>query len=153
MKHKVFIVIGILIHILIIAQSLLPGSLSSNQSGLIVDVLHPLVLNMGIQIDVVTFSFIVRKLAHFTEYFVLAVFWYLVYMKYFSKLKLIFAVLIHGLITAIIDETMQLFIDGRSGEVRDVLIDFIGVLLAAIVMHYVIFRRKRIDYESNQKNT
>lgn len=153
MKHKVFIVIGILIHILIIAQSLLPGSLSSSQSGLIVDVLHPLVLNMGIQIDVVTFSFIVRKLAHFTEFFVLAVFWYLVYMKYFSKLKLIFAVLIHGLITAIIDETMQLFIDGRSGEVRDVLIDFMGVLLAAIVMHYVIFRRKRIDYENSQKNT
>ncbi len=148
MKHKVFIIVGIFIHMLIFAQSLLPASISSGQSGLIVDIFHPLVLSMGIDVDIETFSFFIRKLAHFTEFFLLAVFWYLVYMKYFAQLKLIVVVLIHGLITAVIDETIQLFIDGRSGEVMDVLIDFAGVLLAVLLMHYVIVRRKSITYEN-----
>ena len=148
MKHKVFIIAGIFMHMLIFAQSLLPASISSGQSWLIVDIFHPLVLNMGIDVDIETFSFFIRKLAHFTEFFMLAVCWYLVFAKYFSKLKLIVVVFVHGLITAILDETIQLFIDGRSGEVMDVLIDFAGVLLAVLLMHYVIVRRKRITYEN-----
>src|SRR5690554_7682664 len=139
MKHKIFIVFGVLIHILIITQSLLPASLSSEQSGLIVDVIYPFILNLGIQIDVQTFSLIIRKTAHFTEFFLLGIFWYIVYAKYFKSVKLIAVVLIHGLLTAILDETVQLFVDGRSGEVLDVLIDFGGVLSAVL---FVIFYRK-----------
>jgi len=153
MKHKAFLIIGIMIHILIFTQSLLPADISAGQSGFIVDVLHPLVLNMGIQIDIDTFSFIIRKLAHFSEFFLLGVFWYLVYLKYTSKSKLILIVLIHGLITAIIDETIQLFVDGRSGEVMDVLIDFSGVLIAVLIMHYIICRRKDITYENIKEST
>jgi len=153
MKHKAFLIIGIMIHILIFTQSLLPADLSAGQSGFIVDVLHPLVLTMGIQIDIDIFSFIIRKLAHFSEFFLLGVFWYLVYLKYTSKSKLILIVLIHGLITAIIDETIQLFVDGRSGEVMDVLIDFSGVLIAVLVMHYIICRRKDIAYENIKEST
>ena len=70
MKHKVFILLGIIIHIIILTQSLLPASLSSEQSGLIVDVIYPFILNLGIQIDVQTFSLIIRKMAHFTEFFI-----------------------------------------------------------------------------------
>src|SRR5690554_4312580 len=139
MKHKIFIVFGILIHILILTQSLLPASLSSDQSGVIVDILHPIVLNLGISIDVQTFSLIVRKTAHFTEFFLLGVFWYIIYAKYFKSVKLIGVVLIHGLLTAVLDETVQLFVDGRSGEIIDVLIDFGGVLSAVL---FVIFYRK-----------
>lgn len=139
MKHKIFIVLGILIHMLILTQSLLPASLSSDQSGLIVDILHPFVLNLGISIDVQTFSLIVRKTAHFTEFFLLGVIWYIIYAKYFKSVKLIGMVLIHGLLTAVLDETVQLFVDGRSGEVIDVLIDFGGVLSAVL---FVIFYRK-----------
>jgi len=148
MKHKVFIILGVLMHILIFTQSLLQGDLSAGQSGFIVDILHPIVLNMGVNIDVDTFSFIIRKLAHFTEFFVLAAFWYLVYSKYFSKLKLIIVVLTHGLITATLDETIQLFVDGRSGELLDVLIDFSGVLMAVCMMHFIIEKRKRLSYEN-----
>src|SRR5690554_701984 len=138
MKHKIFIVFGILIHILILTQSLLPANLSSDQSGVIVDILHPFVLNLGISIDVQTFSLIIRKTAHFTEFFLLGVFWYMVYAKYFKSVKLIGVVLIHGLLTAILDETVQLFVDGRSGEVFDVLIDFSGVLVSVLIMTFFI---------------
>jgi len=48
MKHKVFILLGIIIHIIILTQSLLPASLSREQSGLIVDVIYPFILNLGI---------------------------------------------------------------------------------------------------------
>src|SRR5690554_7808848 len=139
MKHKVFILLGIMIHIIILTQSLLPASLSSEQSGLIVDVIYPFILNLGIEIDVQTFSLIIRKMAHFTEFFLLGVFWYIIYAKYFKSVKLIGVVLIHGLLTAVLDETVQLFVDGRSGEIIDVLIDFGGVLSAVL---FVIFYRK-----------
>ena len=51
-------------------------------------------------------------------------------------------VLIHGLFTAILDETVQLFVDGRSGEVLDVLIDFSGVLVSVLIMTFFIKRKK-----------
>ena len=141
MKHKVFILLGIMIHIIILTQSLLPASLSSEQSGLIVDVIYHFILNLGIQIDVQTFSLIIRKTAHFTEFFLLGIFWYIVYAKYFKSVKLIAVVLIHGLLTAILDETVQLFVDGRSGEVLDVLIDFSGVLVSVLIMTFFIRRK------------
>lgn len=148
MKYKILTIIGLLIHILIFTQSLLPGNVSSNQSGFIVDTLYPLVSSAGINMSVETFSFIIRKSAHFTEFFLLGVVWYMIYSKTFNKIKLIFIVLTHGLLTAILDETIQLFVSGRSGEVRDVLIDFSGILLAVIGIHlYSMFHRKNTDKE------
>lgn len=145
MKYKILIIIGFLIHILIFTQSLLPGSVSSNQSGFIVDTLYPLVSSVGINISVNSFSFIIRKAAHFTEFFLLGLVWYVIYSKYFNKIKLILIVITHGLLTAILDESIQLFVSGRSGEIRDVLIDFSGIILAVSLMYiYNLVCRKNI---------
>lgn len=46
-----------------------------------------------------------------------------------------------GLMTAVCDETIQLFVPGRSAEVRDVLIDAAGVLLGAALVRILIRRR------------
>ena len=64
-------------------------------------------------------ALLLEKMAHFTEFFFLGLFWYLVYIRYFKGIKLMGVVLIHGLLTAMFDETVQLFVDGRSGEVLD----------------------------------
>lgn len=136
MKYKILIIIGILIHILIFTQSLLSGSVSSNQSGFIVDTLYPLVSSVVININVDTFGFIIRKAGHFTEFFLLGLVWYMIYSKYFDKIKLILIVLTHGLLTAILDETIQLFVNGRSGEIRDILIDFSGVLFGVLIIYF-----------------
>ena len=151
MKHIIFIVLGILMHLLILTQSLLPANISSNQSGFIVDFLYPLVSNIGIRINIETFSHIVRKLAHFTEFFLLGVIWYVIYMKYFNKAKLVIVVLIHGLLSSIADETIQLFVDGRSGEIRDVLIDFSGVILANIMMYFIFRLREKRSIDKGFK--
>ena len=48
-----------------------------------------------------------------------------------------------GLLVAICDECVQLGVEGRSGEVRDVLIDFSGVLLAVLVCRILTWLRGR----------
>lgn len=131
-KHSWLIIIGILWHIFIFSQSLLPGEVSSNQSGFIVDTLYPLFTRIGFTIDIDTFTFIIRKSAHFVEYFILGIILFLIYQKWFKNKTLWVCVLVHGLFTASIDETIQRFTPNRSGELRDVLIDFVGVFVGII---------------------
>ena len=41
--------------------------------------------------------------------------------------------LFFGLLTAVIDETIQLYVPGRSSSVKDVLLDFSGVLTGLFI--------------------
>lgn len=70
---------------------------------------------------------LVRKLAHWTEYFVLG-------LELAYLLRPLSAVLLSGLSAALLDETIQLFVPGRAGQVRDVWIDFFGFCAGAAVM-------------------
>ena len=68
---------------------------------------------------------ILRKAAHFTEFGVLGVLGTVCFGMYGLKpLYPAFA----GLLTALTDETLQLFSPGRSAHVTDVWIDFAGCL-------------------------
>lgn len=131
MKYKIPIILVILWTLFIFGQSSLSGEVSSDQSGFIVDVLYPFMSRIGININQDTFSFIIRKLAHFTEYFILGSLLHLIYLKFNRGVWFIF---LHGFITACMDETLQLFIPNRSGELRDVMIDTSGVLLSIVVV-------------------
>lgn len=134
----------------IFAQSLLPGEVSSNQSGFIVDVLYPLIQRLGLSMDVDTFSFIIRKLAHFTEYFILGVLLFVAYQPSFQTRKLYSIIFLQGLITASIDETIQLFTPNRSGELRDVLIDISGVMFG--VLFGYLLQLIKLKYINHSKN-
>ena len=90
---------------------------------------------------------IIRKIAHFTEYTVLGAL--LCSCAYsFDRIKPIkfvpYTVSI-GLFTCFVDETIQLGIEGRSGQVSDMWIDFFGVLLGTAVMlvAFWIYRKIR----------
>ena len=55
-----------------------------------------------------------------------------------------------GLLIAIITETIQLFVEGRSGEFTDILIDFSGYLLGALIVGLILFlalkkKEKRLE--------
>ena len=58
-----------------------------------------------------------------------------------------------SLLTAVVDEYHQLFVDGRDGSIRDVLIDSIGIIIVLIIIRVVftfyLYRlgRKEIRYE------
>lgn len=138
-KKHYLLILGILWQAFIFTQSLLPGEVSSNQSGFIVDVLYPMINTIGIPISMDNFSLLIRKLAHFTEYFILGLLWFGIYISYQKHNWLPWVVVIQGFIAACIDEIIQLYTPNRSGEFRDVLIDTLGVLIAVII---VLFYKK-----------
>ncbi len=55
-----------------------------------------------------------------------------------------------GLLTAVCDETIQLFVPGRSAELRDVLIDTAGALLGAALVRLVTRRKDGRGAESGR---
>ena len=69
-----------------------------------------------------------RKAAHFSIYTLLSIFAYNTFRVAITQKKcVIIATFAFCVLTAISDEIHQIFVPGRSGEVRDVLIDTIGV--------------------------
>ena len=71
------------------------------------------------------FRITVRKIVHVVEFFVLGV----ILLKVFRSR---FFVLVAGLNIALIDEFLQTLSPGRYGSFKDVMIDFIGILLVVI---------------------
>ena len=78
-------------------------------------------------------TFIVRKSAHFTEYFILGLI-LILYLQTKEKLatKYIILAIIFCVLYATSDEIHQLFVDGRSCKIMDILIDTCGSSLAII---------------------
>lgn len=75
-------------------------------------------------------DFIIKKIAHISEYAILdGLLWFALGKK---KLKLAFLM---GLLYAFSDETHQLFIPGRTGTIRDVLLfDMTGLFIASLII-------------------
>lgn len=89
--------------------------------------------------------FLVRKLAHFTEFAILGIELALLLILYKKiTLQTISNCLFFALSTAVIDESIQIY-SGRGPMVEDILLDFVGAIsgffLIAIV--YLIFFRRR----------
>lgn len=101
------------------------SQLSAGITERILSIIEGMVLY--INLDLGDFHFFIRKAAHFIAYFILGI----LIMNALSKndaitLKLFSYALIICIVYAISDEVHQLFIPGRSGEARDVIIDSIG---------------------------
>jgi len=87
--------------------------------------------------------FIVRKAAHFTEYGVLGVLLALEMAQFVRGwFRRFVEPLLLALSVAFIDETIQLFVVGRSGEVRDMWIDVAGAALAIVITLAIIGNRR-----------
>ena len=82
-------------------------------------------------------SIFIRKVAHFSVYAVLGVSTYMLVVTNFglNGKKAFFTALIVCVLYAATDEVHQLFVAGRSGEVKDVLIDSTGALFGISLTH------------------
>lgn len=119
------------------------AEISSETSGSVIEsvagIFYPGFLDMSAaeQYEIVgAFQFIVRKTAHFSLYAVLGVLSFLSVISY-RNLKYRFRISISAgicLLYASSDEFHQLFVSGRSAEIRDVCIDFCGSLIAITVL-------------------
>ena len=98
--------------------------------------------------DVSVLNSLIRKAAHMLEYGALAtpVFFFLGTFRFPGAVRDLLTVLFCAVYAAS-DEVHQLFILGRSGEARDVLVDTSGALLAVATLHVLTWivsdRRKR----------
>lgn len=127
MKNKVWFVLFVLWALFIFSNSLMPAVESSDLSGGISVQLYEL-LNLNIDFEI--FHTLIRKCAHFAEYAILGVFAGLAFKKeYFVR---VFALCV---LLASTDETIQLFVEGRSGQISDVLLDSVGACTG------LVFRR------------
>ena len=135
MKKVINLFLLILWMLFIFTMSSFNSNDSSSQSGFIVNV-----LNYILKIDnLELLSFIIRKLAHITEYFILGILMINCLKDY--KIKHIFIVsILLSILYSCTDEIHQLFVSGRSGSIIDVLIDSIGIILGILI--YKLFKKK-----------
>jgi VanZ family protein len=90
-----------------------------------------------IQVD--SFQLHVRKAAHMFIYFVLGLLLMLALkISEIRGKKAYFLGFLVGALFAAMDETYQNFIPGRSGEVRDVMIDSAGVLIGLVFFELIV---------------
>lgn len=132
MKNKIPLFLLIMWIAFIFFNSLQPGNISGANSGRIVQEVAKVLKFFKIEIEYNTLSIIIRKGAHIFEFMVLAILFFLV-LKNFTVMHRIFLTSILSISIAMIDETIQLFVSGRSGSVIDVCIDSIGVAIGIVI--------------------
>ncbi|MCD8069106.1 MAG: VanZ family protein [Lachnospiraceae bacterium] len=84
---------------------------------------------------------LVRKLAHYTEFTALGA--ELAFLVWQVLGRSVTTPLLLGLLTAVTDETIQIFSLGRGSSVRDVWIDFGGVVTGTVMILLVRKWRER----------
>ncbi|MBR1738374.1 MAG: VanZ family protein [Firmicutes bacterium] len=124
--RTILITLTVIWVLFIFYNSIANGSESAQLSGSILRKINELIESSGISIS----EHLLRKTAHFVEFSILGI---LLMTSTLVSVKgalgnNIFIPLFCGLLTAVSDETIQLFSDGRSGQVSDVMLDFGGVL-------------------------
>lgn len=121
--------------------SSLQGKVSDDNSKYVIYIFNLLGLNLNSILGDMA-NFVVRKTAHFTEYFILYIFVYNVLCYNFEKEKCLWVSLIIVFLYASSDEIHQLFVQGRSSRIRDVLIDTSGGTLAMIIKRFFVTIKK-----------
>ena len=81
------------------------------------------------------FSRPIRKLAHFTVYFILGVLVFYTLKTYGMKTSLPYFSILICILYAMSDEIHQLFVIGRSGEFWDVVLDSLASSVAIIIFN------------------
>lgn len=136
-NKRFFLLLGITILwiMVIFSFSLQTGEESSQVSGGIVKWIVATIFPAGFPYAEVV-EIIIRKGAHFTEYFILGVLASLT-VRETSCSRPMLAAWVSGTLVACCDETIQLFSNGRSGQVTDVMLDSVGVFCGCVVLRMV----------------
>ncbi|RRF90710.1 MAG: VanZ family protein [Coriobacteriaceae bacterium] len=133
-------------------HSLVPGAASRGESSRVMVVLRPVFQAAGVT-STHTMTFVIRKTAHFLEYLVLGLVcgkartelmgqgrrscfpaskartW----QMSSGELRLVLLTVVVGCVAPVVDETIQVFVPGRSRQLRDVIIDLCGVLVGTVI--------------------
>jgi len=130
---KWFLVIAWMV--LIFCFSNQPGNESSKNNEFVVYIFNLLGINLNSILGDLT-NFLIRKAAHFTEYFILALLVLNVVVEEFTFKKGIIISVIAVFLYACTDEFHQSFVPGRACLFRDVMIDTSGGAFAMIIKYF-----------------
>ena len=136
----------------IFSNSMAVAQVSSASSGRVLQLMQAALRRLGhpALAQRLTMHF-VRKLAHFCEY-MLEGFLLMLCMRVYSRhpLRHITVPMLGGVLTALTDETIQLYSPGRSSQVTDVWLDLAGVL-AGILTALVLMALCRLLFNHRNK--
>lgn len=123
---------------------LLSSEVSGTSSGRSEAIVHILTNNLHVSLPQELLTFITRKAAHTIAYLILGTLIYNVLKEYnFSTRRAILLSISLAFGYACSDEFHQLFVQGRSPEITDVLIDTTASTLG-IYIHYLIHKTRKI---------
>lgn len=90
-------------------------------------------------------TFVVRKGAHFSIYALLGIFIFLLSAEYnFSMKKCIAVAITASFAYACSDEFHQTFVSGRSGELRDIMIDTAGAAVGCLIVIFIKYIVRKV---------
>jgi len=140
-KHIDWIlVIGWMILIFIFSSQ--PGDISSENNKFVIYVFNLLGINLNSIFGTMS-DFIVRKSAHFTEYFILYIFLFrAISTKKNKDIKVFIGALLIVFLYACSDEFHQFFVPGRVSAFRDVLVDTCGGLTSFLFTYIRVTFKK-----------
>ncbi len=134
----VFGILTLFITLFIFWNSLQTGEESGKMSDVFVDSFKRFFGFFGITIEEHTLGVLVRKAAHFSEYFVLSTSFALFVLNVINRRFIYLAPLYCGIVAVCDEFIMQMATSGRSPQWTDVLIDFGGGLCALLVLVFVM---------------
>ena len=153
MKHKTRLILWALISVFIMAAIF---SFSAQDAESSKELSGSLLLKIKVLVDLLPDIFggsdgnKIRKYAHLFEFMCLGgsgfmFFSELYYLQRGRIGRAFLSTLMFGLVNALTDEVHQIFVPGRACQLRDILIDFVGVLLAAAALGavYTLTIKKR----------
>ena len=150
-NRKIFITLHLILTVFwlvfIFYNSFSDGIRSTEQSNRVVELLQSFLRNFDPEAMVDASA--VRTTAHFVEFFVLGALYYTgsFYIKK-PRVSLFVHSLSLSLFTAFVDETIQLFSDGRGADVRDIWTDFSGAIVAHLMVFAIYYTYKHFKTAS-----
>ena len=138
----------------IFSNSMAVAEVSSVSSGRVLQLLQAVLRRLGMPGLAQRLTMhIVRKMAHFCEY-TLEGFLLMLCMRVYSRhpLRHITVPMLGGVLTALTDETIQLFSEGRSSQVTDVWLDSAGVLAGILVAIVLLLACEGLYYHIKRRH-
>ena len=97
-------------------------------------------------------GFIRKGLGHFGAFLVFGVLTALTYMFFFKKTLVTDSIITisNGIALSAITETIQLLVPGRVGNINDVLLDFVGFIVGALIIFVILLIKKQITFNKDE---
>lgn len=113
------------------------GEVSGNLSNGLLKTIANIFRITNIEQFIVKYQVLIRKTAHFIEYFILGLLIYLNIYEFSKKENITISIILCGLY-AITDELHQLFVSDRVFMVGDIILDTVGGIIGILLIYLIL---------------